>query len=139
MTPSLKQSNGTFGEEFALRGFRSMNWHMIRTQPPTKVVHVKGKPVIVQEKGHGVADFTGFNKTSCLYVACEVKEAHGKRTGASIVKKYQRDWMLANIPTFCRWVAIVWVDGQPVCEFFHFMYKGSYIKGQGAYTYGLAR
>ncbi len=134
---SKQQSNGTLGEQLAELWFRQHGWVMFRTQPPTKVVYVKGKPTVINCDNGGIADYTGYvvhtrwtNIVAPYYIAVEVKEAHGKSMPASRLNRKQRDWMTA-LPEGCAYVAVVWVDGNPWCEVFPFVARGPYRQGGG--------
>ena len=125
-------NNGTVGEQVAEAWFRRNGWVMERHQPPTRVVYVRGRPTVIHEKSDGVADYTGYDYYPCgcgdvypVYRACEVKEATGLSMPASRLTKEQRAWM-ASRPLGTAFVAVVWMDGNPACEVFPFVGKGSY-------------
>jgi len=132
-----QQSNGTLGEQLAELWFYRHKWIMFRTQPPTKVVTIKGKPTIINCDNGGIADYTGYKMVTFgflrerpHYAAVEVKEAHGKSMPASRLNRQQRNW-LAALPVGCASVAIIWVDGNPWCEMHLFVERGSYQQGEG--------
>lgn len=124
-----KQSSGEAGERAAELWFRVNGWHMTRTQPETRTVWAKGRPVVVNCGSGGVADYTGYRlrpiDKAPIYAACEVKEASADTMPCSRLTKEQRDWM-ESIPDMCRFVGILWPDG----TFSVLPYKA----GRGAYV-----
>jgi hypothetical protein len=131
------QSNGTTGEALSELFFKGQGWKMSRHQPPTRVVYIKGKPSIIPCKTDGVPDYTGyeivqlFPQAMPIFRACEVKEADGDRMPASRLSQAQRDWMNERDQR-CMFVGICWTDKNPIVfELFHFVYTGSYKRGQG--------
>lgn len=149
---SIRLQSGKMGELAAERFFSNHRWHMTRTQPPVTILGIVtpamvavikrfiprlaafGHMVIARMGKGGVADYTGYaiNKHYAdvgdhiipVYVACEVKEAHGDSMPASRLDKDQRDF-LAGLPAGSAWVGIFWTDCQKF-SMHEFVEKGSY-------------
>jgi hypothetical protein len=122
------KSTGTTGEKLAELWFQAHGWRMFRTQPATRVIWQKGKPIIINCGKGGIADYTGYcigYSGATLYRACEVKEAEGESMPASRLSKDQRAWM-ESLPPACAYVIVVWMDGNIKAECFPFVSKGSY-------------
>ena len=128
-----KHSDGTTGEALAMYWFQCHGWKMFRTQPATRVVYVKGRPIIINCGKGGIADFTGYymDGVAAHYRACEVKEVHdGHTMPASRLSKDQRAWMAA-LPRGTAYVCCVWMQCNPEAEVFPFVGKGTYTRGTG--------
>lgn len=127
---SRTTSNGSIGENLVRHWFNRHGWRMHRHQPPTRVVTVRGKPVIVPCESDGVFDYSGYQMSTAQYRAVEVKEAHGDSMEASRLTKQQRNWG-AQLPSGCAWVAVCWMDGSLGIEVFPFVTRGAYKRGCG--------
>lgn len=132
-----KQSDGSTGEQAAVLWFKRNGWVMERHQPPTRVIWKDKKPIVIQCKSQGVADYTGYGLfaindfgTVAIYRACEVKESHGGTMPCSTLDKDQRDWMDQR-PFGTAFVGIMWMDGKCFFETFNYQRTGSYKKGSG--------
>lgn len=129
-------TSGKTGETIAEYYFKQIGWKMFRHQPRTVIATKKGKTFMLSCRSDGVPDFTGYEikeigaESVAFYHACEVKEAHGDTMPASRVRPEQRQW-LSQIPAMSAFIAVVWLDGQPVVELFKPIEKGSYKRGEG--------
>ena len=128
---------GRQGEYMARMWFKMRGWVMFRVQPETRVIMIKGKPVVIPVKTSsledGIADFIGYEITDDLdgnlyleFRCCEVKSVHGRSCPKSTFAR-QHDWLLRQ-PDGCTFVAIWWLD---YGKFTVHEYKGEGIKYEG--------
>lgn len=135
---TISRSSGSLGEQLAELWFKGKGWKMERHQPPTRIISINKKPIVVNCKSQGVADYTGYEMVLIpslsmqlpLFRACEVKEAYGPRMPASRLDKAQRDW-LRDIDPRCAFVGIAWMNNPVFFELHKFIYSGSYKRGEG--------
>jgi penicillin-binding protein-related factor A (putative recombinase) len=119
---------GRLGEIRAEFWFSMHGWHMIRTQPETRMAYFSGKATVIHAGGGGVADYTGFHEATREYRACEVKTVHGKTCPRSKLTPSQHEFM-ASIPACCAFVGVYYIDHD---KFFVYPYTGAgYVLGVG--------
>ena len=118
---------GEIGETMFEYFAKEHGLHLFRTQPATRVISQRGKPVIINCGTGGIADYTGYHLNGAgqaLYCAVEVKTRSGDTMRASALSKDQRDWKRA-LPKGCAYTYVWWLDH---CkgQLYAFKEKGSY-------------
>ena len=110
---------GRIGEDMARIRFRQEGWTMFRVQPETRVIMIKGKPVVVPVRSssleEGIADFMGYvvdikdpTTVDAILRVCEAKAVRGRTCPPSTFKR-QHDWLM-KIPEESRYVYVWWYD-----------------------------
>ena len=125
----VNRATGEAGERVFEMICAVLGWQMDRVQPPTKRVYRGRQLITVCLPGHdGVWDYTGYDDAG-LWLACEVKTAHGDTMPCSRVERDQRRWA-SHKPLSRLFVAILWLDTGRM-EVFPYADAGSYRRGKG--------